>query len=121
MKIPNIFEGQTQPQTYEAGSVIFKEGDLGTMMYVVKSGQVELQVQGKTVEMVETDGYFGEMAIIEIEKNEPRSASAIAKTDCVLTPITAKQFEFMVHEIPFFAVHVMKGLSRRLRTTDARK
>jgi len=117
MKIPNIFEGETKPQSFPAGTIIFEAGQPGEVMYVVKSGEVELQINGRPVEVVAADGYFGEMAVIE---GGTRSAAAIAKTDCVLTPITAKQFEFMVHEIPFFAVHVMKGLSRRLRATDAK-
>jgi len=117
MKIPNIFEGETKPQSFPAGTTIFETGQTGEVMYVVKSGEVDLKVNGNTVETVPADGYFGEMAVIE---GGTRSAAAIAKTDCVLTPITAKQFEFMVHEIPFFAVHVMKGLSRRLRATDAK-
>jgi CRP/FNR family transcriptional regulator, cyclic AMP receptor protein len=112
MKIPNIFEGQTVPQSFPAGSFIFREGDAGGVMYVVKIGEVDLLVNGRSVEVVAADGYFGEMAVIE---GGIRSAAAVAKTDCVLTPITSKQFEFMVHEIPFFAVHVMRGLAQRLR------
>ncbi len=113
MKIPNIFESQTQPQTFTAGSIIFQEGQPGDAMYIVKQGEIELRVHGKTVEVVGPDGFFGEMAVID---GSQRSATAIAKTDCVLTPITAKRFEFMIHEIPFFAVEVMKGLARRLRS-----
>lgn len=112
MKIPNIFESQTQPVSHPAGDIIFQEGQPGDEMYIVKQGEVELRVHGKTVEIVRTEGFFGEMAVLE---SGERSATAIAKTDCVLTPITAKRFEFMVHEIPFFAVEVMKGIARRLR------
>lgn len=115
MKIPNIFERDTKPDTFTAGSIIFQEGQPGDSMYVVKSGSVELRVHGKTVETVEVDGFFGEMAVIEAGT---RSATAIAKTDCTLMPINTKRFEFMVHEIPFFAVNVMKELTRRLRNVN---
>ncbi len=116
MKIPNIFESQTPTQNYPAGAVIFSAGDTGNEMFVVKEGEVELLVNNKAVEVVPADGFFGEMALIE---DSPRSATAVAKTDCVLVPINEQRFEFMVHEVPLFAVHVMKGLSRRLRTLDA--
>ncbi len=116
MKIPNIFENQTVPETYSAGTIIFQEGQEGDSMYIVKSGEVELRVHGKVVEVVSEDGFFGEMAVIE---SGQRSATAIAKTDTVLIPLNKKRFEFMVHEIPFFAVHVMQGLSRRLRGINA--
>ncbi len=116
MKIPNIFEDQTTPETFPAGAVIFQEGQEGDSMYIVKSGAVELRVHDKVVEVVQEDGFFGEMAVIE---SGQRSATAVAKTDVVLTPVNKKRFEFMVHEIPFFAVHVMQGLSRRLRGINA--
>lgn len=113
MKIPNIFESETRPETFAAGTVIFQEGQQGKEMYVVKSGEVDLLVHGKTVETVGPDGFFGEMALID---TGTRSATAIAKSDCMLVPVNAKRFEFMVHEIPFFAVNVMKELARRLRS-----
>jgi CRP-like cAMP-binding protein len=116
MKLPNIFEADTTPESHSAGAVIFAAGQDGNTMYVVKSGEVELQVNGKAVETVTEDGFFGEMALIE---DGPRTATAVAKTDCVLMPINERRFEFMVHEVPMFALEVMKGLSRRLRNVDA--
>ncbi len=118
MKLPNIFESMTEPLTVPAGEVIFSTGDDGDSMYVVKSGEVELQVNGWTVETVGEEGFFGEMALIE---KDPRTATAVAKTDCVLMPINAKRFEFLTQEVPFFAIYVMKGLSQRLRAFDRSK
>ena len=112
MKIPNIFEASTTPETFAAGTVIFQEGQPGDVMFIVKEGDVELRVHGKIVETVNKEGFFGEMAVIE---GGTRSATAIAKSDCTLMPVNAKRFEFMVHEVPFFAVHVMKVLANRLR------
>ncbi len=116
MKIPNIFESETEAQSFPKGRIIFQEGQPGGEMYIVKQGEVELRVHGKIVEVVGPEGFFGEMAVIE---SSHRSATAIAKSDCVLMPLNARRFEFMVHEIPNFAVEVMKGLARRLRSIDA--
>jgi CRP/FNR family transcriptional regulator, cyclic AMP receptor protein len=115
MNIPNIFESQTQPETWAAGSIIFQEGQPGDEMYIVKQGEVELRVHGRIVEVVGPEGFFGEMAVIE---GGQRSATALAKSDCVLMPVNLKRFEFMVHEIPSFAVEVMRGLARRLRSVN---
>ncbi|HEX3444201.1 MAG TPA: cyclic nucleotide-binding domain-containing protein [Chthoniobacterales bacterium] len=112
MKLPNIFEKETTPATYTAGSVIFKEGETRDSMYVVKTGEVDLLVRGQLVETVAEDGFFGEMALVD---HEPRSATAVAKTDCSLIAINEKQFLFMVQETPFFAIMVMRTLSDRLR------
>lgn len=116
MKLPNIFESDTTPLNFAAGDIIFSSGDEGGEMYVVNKGEVELRVGGRAVEVVKEDGFFGEMALIE---EGVRTATAVAKTDCVLVPINEKRFEFMVHEVPMFALHVMKGLSKRLRNVDS--
>ncbi|MEO7318822.1 MAG: cyclic nucleotide-binding domain-containing protein [Chthoniobacteraceae bacterium] len=116
MKIPEIFESQTQSESHPAGSLIFQEGQPGDKMYIVQQGKIELRVHGRTVEIVDPEGFFGEMAAIE---GGQRSATAIAMTDCVLFPVDARHFGFMVHEIPTFAVEVMKGLARRLRAVNA--
>lgn len=116
MKLPNIFESDTAPLKFAAGDVIFSSGDEGNDMFVVNSGEVELRVGGRVVEVVKAEGFFGEMALIE---EGPRTATAVAKTDTVLIPINERRFEFMVHEVPLFALHVMKGLSKRLRNLDA--
>ncbi|HSJ02140.1 MAG: cyclic nucleotide-binding domain-containing protein [Verrucomicrobium sp.] len=115
MNLPNIFEADTSPLKFAAGSIIFSEGDAGDALYVVKEGEVELKVKGRLVEVVQPEGFFGEMALIE---DGPRTATAVASTDVVLVPINEKRFEFMVHEVPMFALHVMRGLSRRLRSLD---
>jgi CRP-like cAMP-binding protein len=60
----------------------------------------------------------GEMALID--KNAPRSASVIAKTNCRLAPIDEKRFEWMVAQTPSFALHVMRVFVDRLRWTTER-
>jgi len=112
MKLPNIFETDTQPENFAAGSVIFQEGQPGDTMYIVKGGEVEVRVRGKVVEVIQEDGFFGELAVIE---DGPRSATAIARTDCVLIPLDERKFDFMIHANPLFAREVMRQMARRLR------
>src|SRR5271169_6754587 len=68
-------------RTFRAGQEIFKEGDAGDGVYVVKDGAVEISVavgqSGRQVfSKVEPGDIFGEMAVIE---DKPRSASAVAR------------------------------------------
>jgi CRP-like cAMP-binding protein len=56
------------------------------------------------------------MALID---DEPRSASARARSDCCVFPIDEARFQSLVQETPFFALQVMKTLARRLRKMDA--
>ncbi len=99
-------------ETYSPGQIIFKQGEPGTVMYVIQQGEVELQVGDKPFATVESGGILGEMALID---NSPRSLTAIAKTECQLVPIDQKRFGFLVQQSPFFAVEVMKVMSERLR------
>jgi CRP-like cAMP-binding protein len=52
------------------------------------------------------------MALID---RSPRSADAVAKTDCTLAVVTQRRFTFLVQETPFFAVDIMRVLAERLR------
>src|ERR1700747_1393761 len=115
MKLPNIFEKEVTPLSFSAGTVIFAEGQKRDSMYVVKSGTVDLNVRGKNVEVVGTDGFFGKMALVD---QAPRSATAIARTDCIVIPISERHFLFMVEETPFFALTVLRTLTARLRRMD---
>jgi CRP-like cAMP-binding protein len=100
------------PATFQAGETIFAAGDRGDKMYVIRSGEVEIERNGKVVEKLGPGGIFGEMALID---GSPRAASAKAKTACEVAPITEKTFLFLVHETPFFAISVMRALAERLR------
>lgn len=115
MKPTNIFEEQTPVLSFNAGTVIFAEGEPGTVMYVVRAGSVALLINGNPIETVPPGGLFGEMALID---DSPRTATARAESDCELMPINRQRFKFMVHEVPEFAIEVMKALSTRLRRLD---
>jgi len=105
------------PATYRSGEVIFAEGDKGEHMYVVRSGDVEIEQNGRVIETLSGGGIFGEMALID---GSPRSATARAKTACELAPINEKSFLFLVHETPFFAIAVMRTMADRLRRSAPR-
>jgi CRP/FNR family transcriptional regulator, cyclic AMP receptor protein len=99
----------------KAGSVIFREGDEARELFVIKSGEVRIQIGNRTVTDLKADSIFGEMALID---NEPRSATAVAVTDVELVGVSEKQFLFLVSQTPYFALKVMRVLAQRLRATN---
>jgi CRP/FNR family cyclic AMP-dependent transcriptional regulator len=105
-----------QYEMYDAGEMIFREGQAGDVMYVVKDGEIEITVGGRTVEIVGPGGIIGEMALID---NEPRSATAIARTPCQIVPIDEDRFQFLVQQTPYFASQVLRVMAFRLRQMDA--
>lgn len=101
--------------SFKAGDVVFREGDEAKELFVIKSGQVRVQIGNRTVTELGQDNIFGEMALID---SEPRSATVIAITDVELVPVSEKQFLFLVSQTPFFALKVMRVLAQRLRRTN---
>lgn len=95
-----------------AGAVIFAAGEPGECMYVLRSGEARIEAGGAEVDRVGAGDILGEMALLD---HGPRSATAVAETDCELAPIDARRFVFLVQETPYFALEVMKVLADRLR------
>ena len=97
------------------GETIFKEGETAKELYVIRSGQVEIQLGNRLLATLEANEIFGEMALIE---SAPRSATAIAKTDVALVPISKKDFLTLVSRAPTFALDIMGMMARRLRAAN---
>ena len=116
MDLRDLFGNPEDGKVFKAGTTIFTEGTLGDVMYVVLDGEVEVRVGGKVIEVVKPGDFFGEMVLIDFS---PRSATALAKSDCRLVAIDEKRFVETIYETPFFAVHVMRVLASRLRRRDA--
>ncbi len=100
-----------------AGAVVFREGTSPTGMYVVLEGALDVLVGETLVEVAEAGALLGEMALVDMS---PRSATVIARTDCRLIPVDARQFDLLVRETPEFARHVMGVLAQRLRHMNDR-
>ncbi len=100
--------------------IIFREGDPGKHMYVILDGGVEIRKRtgeksSRTMITLKKGDIFGEMAVVE---GKPRSATAIAATDCRLLRLDEEAFYDLVLKNPDFAVKMIKTLSSRLRSAD---
>jgi CRP-like cAMP-binding protein len=104
---------------FSAGQPIFEEGEVGTEMYVIQSGTVEVikrsrRGEDKLLATLEKGDFFGEMSILE---DVPRTASARAKSDVELVRINQSTFDEMLRHNAEIAVRMLRKLSRRLRET----
>ena len=111
-----LFRNADNFRPYKAGDVIFKEGDPGEELFIIRNGRVDILVGDRVVTTLEQDEVFGEMAIVD---KQPRSATAIAATDCELVPVDNRRFLFLIGQTPHFAIHIMQMLAARLRQMDA--
>lgn len=97
---------------FSAGETIFNEGEEANEVFVIVSGTVEFFLKGVRIGEENEGGLVGEMALI----NETvRSATAVAKSECVLDTIDRDQFLALIKQSPDFALHVMRVMADRLR------
>jgi CRP-like cAMP-binding protein len=115
--VRGVFINARKTREVGAGETVFQQGDAGDYMYGVVSGRIELRIGDKTVETADEGHVFGEMALID---KSPRAATAVATAPTTLAMIDEREFLFLVHETPTFAIQVMRSLAERVRNLDAR-
>lgn len=108
-----VFRTKCASQQVPAGTVIFKQNDLGDLMYGIVEGEVDVLVNGNVVETLKAGEIFGQGALVDPEYK--RLSTTVAKTDCQLVSLDKQRFMFAVQETPMFALAVMREYSKRLR------
>lgn len=116
MSLIDLLPSETPLKSLPPGEVVFAQGDVGDVMFVVIDGEVDILLDGKLIETVRAGGVVGEMALIDAG---PRSATAISRTRCLLSPVDERRFVDLICREPEFALTVMRVLARRLRRMDA--
>lgn len=105
---------------YQAGDVLFRQGEAGEVMFVIQSGAVRitrsLAGEERVVAVVGAGEFLGELAILN---GRPRSATAtvLEPTRCLV--VHAKMLEQMVTRNAEIAVRLIRKLAQRLDAADA--
>lgn len=112
--------GLLRRRRYRTGEPVFREGDPGTALYVVETGEVKILLgssEGKEVvlSLLGPGEFFGDLALLD---GEPRSADAVATGPTQALVLSREDFLRLLRESPSVAVNVLAALSRRLRRTD---
>lgn len=98
------------------GESIYREGDLGSEMYVVQSGSVlifrEFNDTRQELAIMEKGDFFGEFALLE---GLPRTACAEAVENSELIEINSTTFDKMIRGNIEIAVRMLRKLSNRLQ------
>jgi CRP/FNR family transcriptional regulator, cyclic AMP receptor protein len=102
-------------RAFSEGETIFKAGQTGDCMYAIVEGAVNIKIDGAVVERLTAGGVFGEMALID---SSPRSATAVAASDCTLAAVDEKRFLRLVELTPNFALQMLRLITHRLRRSS---
>ncbi len=110
--------GQEFEKSLKPGEVLFKQGDPGTEMFLIRSGKIKITRsaggQDKTLAVLKEGDFFGEMAVID---GSPRSANAIAAEEVKLLIIDREAFKAHLKSNPMIE-YVLETMARRLRDTN---
>jgi CRP-like cAMP-binding protein len=103
-----------------AGAPIFREGEAGSEMYIIETGTVDILREsrgGEPLATLEAGDFFGEMAVLE---DQPRFATAIARTPVRLLRIDRAAFGDVLSQNVEIAIRIMRKLTARLRRAEQR-
>jgi uncharacterized membrane protein len=106
----------------QAGELVFAKGDNGNAMFIVLSGKVEIFLPPEggadrvDLKEVNEGEHFGELALFD---EKPRSASAEAKTDCVLLELAREHFISDIVRSEASMLAILSEMAVRLRDTNA--
>jgi CRP-like cAMP-binding protein len=108
--------GAGEAVSYPAGKAIFEIGDHGDAMYVIVSGEAQVDVGGR-FHVLRAGDFFGEMALLAPGK---RMATVRADGDVQALRISAERFREFLVQRPRVALSMMKELVLRLREVEQR-
>ena len=113
----NCFQAMGKVEIISQGGNFFAENQTSDRMYLLVEGEVSLVRGKKALDVVKAGEIFGEMAAIS---QQPRSATATARTPCRALSLDGKQFQSAIQQkSPEFALMLMNIMINRLRLTAA--
>ncbi len=105
--------------SYAAGSVVCREGDLEDIFYIIQDGKVAFTkktTDGEQFLGLKGRGeFFGELGVLD---RAPRAATVHAISDCCLIEIREEVLDQIITRNPSVARAIMRGLTRSVRDTD---
>ena len=112
----------TVPRTFEAGHVIFREGDGSDTCYIVRSGHaraIREHGDGRTLTLAHfgPGDIFGELAMFDDER---RSATVETLDELDAIAVLGADMRRLLREHPDIAVKLVISLGRRLREANER-
>ena len=114
-----------QTRSCPAGERVFARGEGGDEIYLIRRGIVRIVLpldgaHGRHLASFGRGSFFGEMAFLD---HQPRSADAVAFTDCELYVLSRKRFDALVEHHKLLGLNLMEALASllaaRLRQADA--
>lgn len=109
-----FLENVVHVRNYLPDEIVFSEGDIGSGMYLIRSGTVQVYKhdelgQEEELAVLEAGDFFGEVALTA---SRPRNASARATEATVLVGLFRSDFLETIRRHPIPAAKILVGLNR---------
>jgi CRP/FNR family cyclic AMP-dependent transcriptional regulator len=103
------------------GETLFRTGDPGESLYLVRSGEIELSIQDNVGQKITLDtprpgDFFGEIALLD---EESRTATAVALSETELIELDRGDLLLLFGQKPDAALHMLAAMGRMTRKADA--
>src|SRR6516162_10304874 len=104
----------------QRGTAIFRKGDAGSELIAILSGSVKISAPGAdgreaVLNLIREGEIFGEIALLD---GRPRTADAVAMSDCELMVIERRDFVPFLSSHPDVMLKFIEILCSRLRRTS---
>lgn len=100
---------------FQAGTVIFKEGDAGGDLFIIQEGMVSIYTEKEGKEVPLSEMTTGEvMGLITCLTNSVRLASAKAKTNVSVKVVKHEHIQKLIKSLPEWMKIVLKEFTIRL-------
>jgi len=104
---------------YSDGEVLCREGEEGSVMFVIQDGKIRItkKTDSREVEIADLHAgdIFGEMALFE---KQPRSATAIASGEARVLSVDRKKLFQLIDRDPTLVLKILESMSHRIRKMD---
>jgi CRP/FNR family transcriptional regulator, cyclic AMP receptor protein len=116
------FAEHSHRKKFERGSALFRQGDSGDEVFIVRSGRVKVSVRRGGREVIlavyDSGALLGELGAVD---GNARSATVSALEEVEIDVISHDEFMALLEEHPRVATELLRLVAGRLRSTSLRQ
>lgn len=102
-------------QQFGTGEFIARQGQVGSGLYVVVDGSVDvIKGTNDTIATLKPGEFFGELSVID---QQPRNASVRAAEATTCLAVASWDLLSLLEQDPALSLNLIKGLAARIRAT----
>lgn len=115
-------ESRSQRRKYPRGSILFRQGDTGDEVFILRSGRVKVCARRASREVIlavlDAGALLGELSAVD---GTARSATLVALEPVEVDVTTLDEFNKLLEEFPRVATELLRLVAGRLRDTSNRQ